>query len=98
MKTVPIMRQRLLGATVNSLLEVAVQNINAKYMRALAVLVLVCCGVLVYGQGTSASLTGYVTDPSGAAIPGAAVTVTNLGTNFVQAVKTDSVCAYPLRT
>jgi len=97
MKTVPIMRQGSLGATVNSLLEVAVQNINAKYLRALAMLVLVCSGMLVYGQGTSASLTGYVTDPSGAAIPGAMVTVTNLGTNFIQAVKTDAVGAYLLR-
>jgi len=97
MKTVPMKYQTVLSDHVSSLLEVAVQMINAKYLRVLTMLILVCTGILVYGQGTSASLTGYVTDPSGAAIPGATVTATNVGTNFVQTVKTDGVGAFLLR-
>jgi hypothetical protein len=54
-------------------------------------------GVLLHGQSTSASLTGYVADPSGAAIPGATVAVTNTGTGFSQTVNTDTVGVYSLR-
>ena len=56
---------------------------------------------LAYGQTTSGSLTGQVTDPSGAVVPGATVTVTNLGTNLTQSVKTDSAghtCSDPCRS
>jgi hypothetical protein len=77
-----------------------VQNINAKHLRLLLMVILVGLlgsGVLIYGQGTSASLTGYVTDPTGAAVPGATVTVTNVDTNFTQAAKTDAVGNYLLR-
>jgi hypothetical protein len=42
-------------------------------------------------------LTGQVTDPSGAAVAGATVTVTNLNTDFTQSIKTDSVGTYLLR-
>ncbi len=76
------------------------QNINAKHLRVLLLVILVGLlgsAVLVYGQGTSASLTGYVTDPTGAAVTGATVTVTNLDTNFTQTVKTDAVGNYLLR-
>ncbi len=36
------------------------------------------------GQGTSASLTGQVTDSSGAAVPGATITATNTDTSLAQ--------------
>ncbi len=74
--------------------------INAKHLRALllAVLaILVGSGVLVFGQGTSGSLTGQVTDPSGAAVVGATITLTNVGTNLALTVKTDSVGLYLLK-
>ena len=74
--------------------------INAKYAGAFLLIILVGLagtGLLAYGQGTSASLTGQVTDPSGAAVPGAAVTVTNIDTNFMQSAKTDSVGTYLIR-
>jgi hypothetical protein len=74
-----------------------VQIINVKYLRALLLLVLTGSGLLAYGQGTSASLTGQVTDPSGAAVAGAIVTVTNIDTNFTQTAKTDSVGTYLIR-
>ena len=74
--------------------------INAKLTGALRLVifaVLAGSGLLAYGQGTSASLTGQVTDPSGAAVAGATVTVTNLNTDFTQSIKTDSVGTYLLR-
>ena len=41
------------------------------------------------GQSTSSSIIGTVTDESGAAVPGAAVTVTNVGTQSVRDVETN---------
>lgn len=45
-------------------------------------------------QTTFGSITGTVTDPSGAAVPGATVTVTNQGTNAQQQVTTDAAGAF----
>jgi hypothetical protein len=42
----------------------------------------------VRGQGTAGTLVGTVVDPSGAAIPKAAVTITNIGTNESRATTT----------
>ncbi len=39
-----------------------------------------CFSALAMGQGTTGSIEGNVTDPNGAAIPGAAVTIENTGT------------------
>jgi hypothetical protein len=77
-----------------------VRFIHAKHVRALLLVILVGLagsGLIAYGQGTSASLTGNVTDPSGAAVSGATVTVTNIDTNFTQSVKTDNVGTYLIR-
>jgi hypothetical protein len=54
-------------------------------------------GALGFAQGTSASLTGNVTDASGAAVPGASVRIVNVDTNFTQTAKTDSIGVYLLR-
>jgi hypothetical protein len=51
-------------------------------------------GTLVQGQGTNGNLTGEITDPSGAAIPGAVVTLTNVDTNYPQSTTTDSIGVY----
>ena len=51
----------------------------------------------VFAQGTSASLTGTVTDTSGAAVAGASVTILNTDTNYTLATKTDGVGVYLLR-
>ncbi len=72
----------------------------AMHIRVLLLVILAGCtgsGLLGYGQGTSASLTGNVTDSSGAVVSGATVTVTNVDTNFTQIAKTDSVGNYLLR-
>ena len=70
------------------------QLINTKHVRALMLVILVglaASGFLAHGQGTSASLTGNVTDPSGGEISGATVTITNVDTGFTQSAKTDNV-------
>ncbi len=47
-----------------------------------------------YAQGTTAVLTGAVTDPQGASVAGADVTVVNQGTQFTITVKTSSEGSY----
>src|SRR5437899_7066696 len=51
---------------------------------------MVCC---LYAQ-TFGEVTGRVTDPSGAVIPGASVTLTNVNTNAVRKVVTTEAGAY----
>ena len=85
---------------VNSLQEVVVQLINAKHAGVFLLIILAGLagsGLLAHGQGTSASLTGQVTDPAGAAVAGATVTATNAGTGLTLTVKTDNVGSYSLR-
>src|SRR5213593_866281 len=41
------------------------------------------------GQATTAAILGTVTDPTGAAVPGAMVTVTNTGTGIAQTAASD---------
>ena len=47
-----------------------------------------------FGQGTTGSITGTVTDPAGAPVPGANVTVTQLATNRVHTVTTSDAGTY----
>ncbi len=59
--------------------------------------ILMCLLALVPGalaQMTTSTLTGTVADPSGAAIPGARISVQNLGTNNVRTVEANSSGAY----
>src|SRR5277367_1372867 len=51
-------------------------------------------GSAAFGQGTSASLTGQVTDNSGAVVPGATVTATNTGTSLAQTATTNGEGIY----
>ena len=73
------------------------QLINSKQLRAFLLVILVglvsSC-VLVHGQGTNGSLTGQITDPSGAAVATATVTITNVDTNYSRTVKTDNAGIY----
>jgi hypothetical protein len=54
---------------------------------------LAACALGAWGQST-ASLSGTVTDPSGAVVPGAQVTVHSLATGLDRVVKTDSAGIY----
>src|ERR1700734_1595104 len=51
-------------------------------------------GSTALGQGTSASLTGQVTDNSGAIVPGATVTATNTDTGLAQTTNTNGEGIY----
>ena len=58
-------------------------------MRYAALLLSVLLALPAAAQEITGTITGAVTDPSGAAIPGLTVTVRNLGTNATQTVVTD---------
>ncbi len=62
----------------------------------LTALLLVLSGFAV-AQETTGSITGTVTDPAGAVVPGAAVTITNQGTQVVTETQTGSAGAYVVR-
>lgn len=55
---------------------------------------LCCLCLLVWGQGTTSRLAGTVLDQTGAAIPGAAVTLTNEGTNATFTTNTSAQGTY----
>src|SRR5262245_20877765 len=50
----------------------------------------------LYGQAATATITGTVTDISGAAVPGAAVNATNTGTGLTRSTNTDGQGRYNL--
>jgi hypothetical protein len=60
------------------------------------VLALIFLCVAAFAQDFRATLTGTVTDPSGAAVPGANVKATNTGTNAVKEVKATSDGVYTI--
>jgi hypothetical protein len=47
-----------------------------------------------FGQTVQGVITGTITDPSGASVPGATVTITNIGTNLSQSTTTGSDGSY----
>ncbi len=76
------------------------QLISAKGLRALLLVVVlgfVSSAALLFGQGTNGSLTGQVTDPSGAAIPSATVALTDVDTNYTQNATTDGQGVYQFK-
>jgi hypothetical protein len=59
-------------------------SLSLRYL--IAVPVLAFLGNAAYGQGT-ASIVGTVTDPSGAVVPNAKITITNLDNGFVRTTR-----------
>jgi hypothetical protein len=55
-----------------------------RFVFSLILALLFLGGTTAFGQGTSASLTGQITDSSGAVVPGATVTATNTDTSLAQ--------------
>ena len=67
------------------------------YKHAIVVVVLAvfcCVAPLASGQAIGASLNGLVTDPAGATIPGATVTVKNVDTGLAQTATSSDLGAY----
>ncbi len=64
------------------------------YTIWLAVLLLALTPAALFGQTEKGAIVGTVTDSQGAAIPGAAVTITNLGTNVGQTLTTNAEGLY----
>jgi hypothetical protein len=54
-------------------------------------------GLAAYGQGTSGSLTGQISDSSGAAVANATVTLKNVDTNSAQVTTSNSMGIYLLK-
>ena len=49
-----------------------------------------CFGTNLFGQGTTATILGTITDTSGAVLPEAAIQIRNVGTGASQSVMSDS--------
>src|SRR5208282_5674119 len=63
------------------------------FLSAIGILVL-CSGPPAFGQGVTGSITGYITDPSGAAIPNAKVMATEVRTNVATTRNADVAGLY----
>ncbi|HEX6773200.1 MAG TPA: TonB-dependent receptor, partial [Acidobacteriaceae bacterium] len=62
-----------------------------------ALFVTFCLCACLHAQVNTASLSGLVTDPSGAIVPNATVTVTNQATGYTRTVTTDAAGNYSLQ-
>ncbi|HJZ95641.1 MAG TPA: carboxypeptidase-like regulatory domain-containing protein, partial [Candidatus Solibacter sp.] len=75
--------------------EAAVPKQSSIWLASLAAVCLLTIPLIAPAQTTTGSIVGTVTDPSGGAVPGAAVTVTNDGTGItVIRLTTDSTGTY----
>src|SRR5205807_9414767 len=59
-----------------------------------AALLILASGGTVWSQTVQGVITGTITDPTGAVVPGATVTITNVGTNASQSATTGSDGSY----
>jgi Carboxypeptidase regulatory-like domain len=60
----------------------------------LLLLLLVLCGARADAQTPSGEISGVVTDPSGAPVPGVTITLTNVATNAVREVQSNAAGVY----
>src|SRR5262245_46163760 len=67
-------------------------TLNVAFLAAIAIF----CPAIALGQELRASLTGLVTDSSGATVPNATVTVTNVATQVVSTATTNNAGNYVL--
>src|SRR5262249_4389272 len=70
---------------------ISLQSLAAMLRRLITVVSLVVLGsALASAQFDTGTITGLVTDPSGAAVAQATITVTNVGTSYKKALQTDA--------
>jgi hypothetical protein len=66
------------------------------FPRLIPCLVALLAPSLALTQFDYASISGFVTDPSGAAVPGALITVRNVETGIVRTMSTDESGGYSI--
>src|SRR5215475_12829211 len=67
------------------------------YLRIMAFAVLLVCSAATWAQTITGSVTGTVTDPTGAVVPNARVQATNVDTNVVTETTTNNDGIYNIR-
>jgi hypothetical protein len=73
------------------------QSTNANWTKAIAMLILLCAmATTISAQTFRGTVLGAVTDPNGAAVPGAKVTAKNTGTGVERSTVTDSEGNYTI--
>jgi hypothetical protein len=72
------------------------EDVLRKSVYCLACFLLLAASAAAFAQSTFATLTGIVTDPTGAVVPGASVTATRVGTAATFTTVTDSAGSYRL--
>src|SRR5882757_1242726 len=70
---------------------------HMKNIQVIFVALLLCCGIALEAQTITGSVNGTVTDPTGAVIPNAKVTATNVDTGIATASTTNSDGIYNVR-
>jgi hypothetical protein len=60
----------------------------------ISVVSLLLCAFTASGQGLTGSISGNIVDPSGSAVPGAEIVLTNMGTSQIRQVTSDSNGAF----
>jgi hypothetical protein len=70
------------------------KSIRRSKVSFFGIVVVLFSPALLFGQSEKGSIVGVVTDPTGAVVPGAEVTITNLGTKTSQSLKTNSEGIY----
>ena len=74
-----------------------IKGAHVRVWLLVMLVVLAGSGMLAFGQGTNGSLSGQITDATGAVIVGASVTLNNVDTNLAQIVVTDSTGEYQFK-
>jgi len=77
----------LLETHRNAMTAVIIRRLGADFClsRILWMLIILGCPSTGFEQGANADLSGQITDPGGAALPGAGLTIQNVGTGLKQA-------------
>src|SRR5690348_16288119 len=70
------------------------RKLHNEWLLLAIIAMILSSGLTAFGQAVTGSIMGYITDPSGAAIPSASVTATEAQTNVATTRTTDSAGMY----